>query len=474
MRIKEHPIIDLENGSKVSFSFDGKKIEGYKNDTIASALFASGISKYRDSLVLKRPRGFFCAIGKCSSCLMEVNNVPNVRICITPVEEGMIVKTQNSLPKMQNEVINEELIEEPEELSTDIAVVGGGPSGLEAALMAAKLGAQVALIEENYMLGGQLLKQTHKFFGSRKLYAGERGTSIAEKLIAQVKDNKNIKVMLNSSVSAIYDENNLCISEIHGKKCTNLEANRIIVATGASEVMLAIENNDLPGVYGAGAIQTLVNIYGIKIGKKVLIVGAGNVGLILAYHLLQAGIEVAAVIEGMPKIGGFEVHAAKIRRHGVPILTSFTLSSIKGSQKVVGATIVKLDENNNSIAGSEIEFDVDTIALAVGLQPNYRLCHQIGCQFIYQRELGGFVPIRDKYMRTSKEQIYIAGDSAGIEEATTAMMEGKIAGLSAAMSLGYKEPGTVDGIEELMNELDKFRISPRGIILKNALKKVII
>jgi sarcosine oxidase subunit alpha len=343
---------------------------------------------------------------------------------------------------------------------------------LEAALAAAKLGSQVTLIEENYMLGGQLLKQTHKFFGSRSYYAGERGTDIGKKLVEQVKNSKNIKIMLNSSVAAIYDENNLAISQVHGKKLTNLKADRIIVATGASEAMLAVENNDLPGVYGAGAIQTLVNIYGIKVGKKVLIVGAGNVGLILAYHLLQAGIEVAAVIEAMPKIGGYYVHAAKIKRHGVPILTSYTLSSIKGSQKVEGATIIQLDEKGSPIIGTEKNLNVDTIALAVGLQPNYRLCHQIGCQFDYSRELSGFVPLRDKYMKTSKEQIYLAGDCAGIEEATTAMMEGKLAGLAAAVSLGYRDPQVLEEIEQIIKKLDEFRSSPRSLALRNAVKKV--
>jgi sarcosine oxidase subunit alpha len=127
MRITEHPVIDLEKEDKVRFLFEDQEIEAYENDTIASALYASGIYKFRDSLVLRRPRGFFCAIGKCSSCLMEVNQVQNVRTCITPVQKGMIVKTQNGLPKMQSEVIHEENIEEPDQETTNIAVIGGGP-----------------------------------------------------------------------------------------------------------------------------------------------------------------------------------------------------------------------------------------------------------------------------------------------------------------------------------------------------------
>ena len=362
MRITEHPIIDFAKRGKVAFSFDNQSIEGYENDTIASALYASGISKFRESLTLRRPRGFFCAIGKCSSCLMEVNGKANTRTCITPVKKGMVVKTQNGLPRMTDH-IQGDCLEAPEERTTEVAVIGGGPAGLEAALAAAKIGAKVTLIEENYLLGGQLLKQTHKFFGSREYYAGVRGTMIGEVLVQQVTANKNIDVILNHTVSAIYEDNVLAVCEVHGKRLIELKAQRIIMTTGASEAMLAVENNDLPGVYGAGAVQTLVNIYGVKIGERVLIVGAGNVGLILAYQLLQAGIKVAAVVEAMPNIGGNFVHAAKINRRGVPILTSHTVKQIRGVNKVEGATIVELDKSGKPIDGTEKDMDIDTVAL---------------------------------------------------------------------------------------------------------------
>jgi predicted molibdopterin-dependent oxidoreductase YjgC len=94
MRIQEHPILQFQHGEKVSFTFQGKKLEGYCDEPIAAALVAADIKVLSYSIKLKRPRGFFCAIGKCSSCLMKVNGIPNVRTCVTKLEEGMVVERQ--------------------------------------------------------------------------------------------------------------------------------------------------------------------------------------------------------------------------------------------------------------------------------------------------------------------------------------------------------------------------------------------
>jgi len=94
MRINEHPILEFKHGNKVNFTFEGRKLEGYSDEPIAAALVASGIKVLSYSRKLKRPRGFFCAIGKCSSCLMTVNGIPNVRTCVTRLEDGMVVNRQ--------------------------------------------------------------------------------------------------------------------------------------------------------------------------------------------------------------------------------------------------------------------------------------------------------------------------------------------------------------------------------------------
>jgi len=166
-------------------------------------------------------------------------------------------------------------------------------------------------------------------------------------------------------------------------------------------------------------------------------------------------------VEALPKIGGYNVHAAKLRRCGVPILTRHSILKAYGEDVLKGATIVKLDENWNPIKGTEKDIEVDVICLAVGLSPSIELLRQIGCSTKYIPELGGNVIIHNKYLETEIEGIYIAGDCSGIGEASTAMLEGKIAGLSAVLSI--RENKKVENSrEELIKDLENLREGPFG------------
>lgn len=455
MRITNHPILDFKRGEEITFYYEGKPIKAFKGETIAAALYSSGIREFRRSEKKKRPRGFFCAIGKCSSCLMTVNGLPNVRTCITLASEGMKVEKQDGYAQLP-EVFEKPSISTIPGSETDIIVIGGGPAGLKAALSASYGGASVYLVDENPTLGGQLIKQTHKFFGSSGQDAGKRGIKIAEELVEKVKKRENILIQTGASAIGIYEDNMVGIYQ-RGKKLEKVKARKIISATGASERMITFINNDLPGVYGAGGIQTLMNVYGIKPGDRILMVGAGNVGLIVAYQLLQAGVKVIAVVETLPEIGGYFVHAAKIRRQGVPILTRHTITGVSGESKVREAFIAELDEKGNIVKGSQQKLGVDAVTLAVGLSPSYRLIHQAGVTIKFIPELGGYVPLRDENMRTSRKDIYVAGDIAGIEEATTALLEGEIAGNSASLALGFGGVEQEERIKEARADLAQLR-----------------
>ena len=358
---------------------------------------------------------------------------------------------------------------------TDIAIIGGGPAGLSAAISAASLGAKIVLIDDGLELGGQLIKQTHKFFGSEKQFAGIRGIEIARNMIEELKGLENVEIFKKATVTGYYEDN--VITVVRGTKEDILEkikADRIIIATGASENMLPFENNDLPGVYGAGAVQTLMNLYGVVPGKSILMIGAGNIGLIVSYQLLQAGIHVEAIVEALPNIGGYLVHASKISRLGVPIYTSHTLKQVYGTQHVENATICEIDKNFKFIDGTEKELDVDTICLAVGLSPLSDLLWQAGCQMEYISELGGYIALRDDNLKTTKGNIFIAGDVAGIEEASSAMLEGKIAGLNAAVSLGCSCNNFQQQNKKLKSELSELRANPLSVKIKEGIKKVLI
>jgi len=437
MRITNHPILDFPvERKRVKFTFNGKEITALEGDTIAAALHAAGIRVLSYSLKQHRPRGFFCAIGKCSSCEMEVDGVPNVKTCIEPVREGMVVRSQTGWGKFPRifEKHSYERAKVPV-METDVAIVGAGAAGLSAAIEAARQGAKVLLMDENPQIGGQLIKQTHMFFGSKEHYARVRGVDIAKILLEQCRQ-LHVKILTETSVIGYYHSHEL--AAIKQNQLIKVEAEKVIVATGASENMLSFEGNDLPGVYGAGGIQTLMNVYGVLPARRILMVGAGNIGVIVSYQLLQAGVEVVAVVEAASGIGAYQVHASKLVRCGVPIFTSHSIKRAFGKEKVEGATIVKLNEKWEEIPGTEKDVEVDAICLAVGLNPASELFFQAGCRMLYIPELGGNVVWHDENMETSVSGLYVAGDVAGIEEASSAMLEGRMAGLSAVEGLKGK------------------------------------
>ncbi len=357
-------------------------------------------------------------------------------------------------------------------ITTDLLVIGGGPGGMSAALQAARSGARVLLTERDRTLGGQLVKQTHKFFGSEKQHASVRGMDIARLLIKEIQASEQIHVLTEATVVGIYEDGVVTVDQ--KGSYIKIKPGAVLVATGASEKFLAFANNDLPGIYGAGAVQTLMNVHGVLPGRRVLMVGAGNIGLIVSYQLIQAGVEVAAVIDAAPKIGGYLVHAAKLRRLGVPILTQHTIARALGKDAVTGAVIARLDEKWQPIPGTEREVEVDVICIAVGLSALTELLGQAGVAHRYVPQLGGHVPVRDRNMMTTRPGFFVAGDVAGIEEASAAMVEGALAGLSAACWLGYAIPDG-PGIEaDLREQLHSLRAGPEGAGIRAGLAQVTV
>jgi sarcosine oxidase subunit alpha len=253
------------------------------------------------------------------------------------------------------------------------------------------------------------------------------------------------------------------VGAINESKHYIIKPRAVIAATGAQERYLDFQNNDLPGVIGAGGAQTIMNEFGVKPGEKSIVIGSGNVGLIISYQLLQSGVEVKGVVEILSEIGGWFVHAAKIRRYGVPVFTRHALKYVEGNPRVQKAVIAAVDDKLNFVPGSEKEFDVDLVLLAVGLEPDARLHAQAGAVMKYIPELGGLVPIRTRDLETTVVNMYVAGDSSGIEEATTAILEGKIAALSIVSKLcdGSRAENASSTLEKTLRFLwDEYRSSP--------------
>jgi NADPH-dependent 2,4-dienoyl-CoA reductase/sulfur reductase-like enzyme/Fe-S-cluster-containing hydrogenase component 2 len=346
-------------------------------------------------------------------------------------------------------------------IKADIAIIGGGPAGLAAAYEAANLNARVVVIDEGVRPGGQLIKQIHKFFGSAQHGAGTRGFNLAARLVKDV-TALDVSVINGSVVYAVFDEGRKVeFSDSEGTH--GLCAKRLIIATGASENAIAFPGWTLPGVMTAGALQTMMNLYRVLPSRRILMVGGGNVGLIVAYQALQAGAEVVALVEAAPQVGGYMVHANKLKRIGVPIFTNTTISRIDGDDQVRRVEIVSLSETKQRLFGSERWLDTDLVCLSVGLSPLVELPSMAGCKLEYHPALGGFVPWHDTKMRTSLENIYVAGDVSGVEEASTAIEQGRLAGIGAAESLGLISAANAElSCLEIRGRLSELRSGPKG------------
>jgi sarcosine oxidase, subunit alpha len=355
-------------------------------------------------------------------------------------------------------------------IQKDLIIIGGGPSGLCAAKTALEAGIEVLLIDRSPNLGGQLVKQTHKFFGSKAQYAKTRGFDIAKKLITDLNQFEKLEIKQNTTVTGLYPD--FVVTTYDNHQYMRYQAKAVIVATGASEKFLAFENNDLPGIYGAGAVQTLMNSYGVLPGSDIVMVGSGNIGLIVSYQLLQAGVKVKAIIEASPTIGGYKVHASKIRRLGVPILTSTTVKKAIGKDAIEKIEIVSLDEKWKEIPNTSQIIGLDALCISVGLSPMHQLLSMVNAETKFVNELGGFVPVIDHHHQTSIPNIFVCGDAVGIEEASSAMMEGYLTGLYVSSNLGKSHPKEKELIAHYETQLSMLRDGPFGIKTKIGLEKL--
>lgn len=349
----------------------------------------------------------------------------------------------------------------------DVVVVGAGPAGLAASIEAAKAGADVLLVDLNMKPGGQLFKQIHKFFGSSAHRSGTRGFDIGNMLLQEAED-AGVEIWLQSTVIGAFPGNLIAIEKgtDDGKKeVLTLKSKKVIIATGASENVVRFKGWTTPGVMGAGAAQTMINVNHVKPGNKVVMVGSGNVGLIVSYQLMQAGCDVVALIEAAPKIGGYAVHAAKIRRAGVPIYTKHTVvEAIPGEDGTVCKVVIaEVDDHFLPIPGTEETLEADTVAIGAGLKPVTDMAKLEQCQLTFNGPFGGFIPLHNDKMETSKEGVYVAGDATGVEEANTALEEGRIAGISAAESLGLISFKDAEKMRiEIWGRLEALRMGPFG------------
>ncbi len=301
-------------------------------------------------------------------------------------------------------------------LSYDVVVIGGGPAGMASAIKAKELGLKVLLLDENDYLGGILPQCIHPGFGihyfREELTGPEFAARLAKRLVelgveyrtsARVLEIRNYsdleKFVLFTSPSGIY----------------GVWAKAVIYAAGARErhaFEIGIVGDRVSGIYTAGEAQTLMDIYGVLPGKEIVIVGSGDVGLIMARRFALEGAKVKAVIELMPYPGGLARNVMILRDFNIPLYLSHKVVEVRGKGRVERVKVVRVDENLKEIPGSEFWIEADTLVISAGLVPAVKKLKKIGVE-IDPATAG---PVVNDRLETSVPGIFVAGNSLVIND----------------------------------------------------------
>jgi len=459
----------IDRAQPIEFSFDGRKLAGFKGDTLASALIANGVTVVGRSFKYHRPRGIFSAGPEEPNALVTLGTggrrEPNLPATTIELADGLVAESQNRWPSLAFDIqgINglfspflsagfyyktfmgptrrawmfyEHFIRKAAGLGqasteldparyevrhafADVAVVGGGPAGLSVARAAASAGARVVLVEQDFLLGGQLLSERSD---------GE-AASWLKTMEAELGDFANITLMRRTAAFGAYDGNVLglverCDPQDSSRSArqivTMLRARSIVFATGAIERPLVFPNNDRPGVMLASAVRTYLNRFAVLPGKKAVVATANDGAWSTAFDLAAAGAVVTVAdsrVEPAPSL------LAEAKRLGIDVHKGAHLADVRGSSHAVKAA---------RLAGLGSDIACDLVCMSGGWSPTVHLTSQLGAKPIYRDDIDGFVP------GAFRAGFFGAGSVMGDYGTADVIEAGHRAGVEAAAFCGAK------------------------------------
>ena len=316
-----------------------------------------------------------------------------------------------------------------------LVIVGGGPAGMAAAIRAREEGIEdILILERNRHLGGILCQCIHNGFGIHKFQEELTGPEYAARYVQRVRE-LGIPYKCNTTVTNITEDHIVtCVNETDG--LMQIKAGAVILAMGCRERnrgAVRIPGTRPAGVYTAGAAQMFVNMKGYMPGKKVVVLGSGDIGLIMARRMRLEGAEVEAVLELMPFSGGLKRNIVQcLEDFDIPLLLSHTVTEIHGEDRLTGVTIAQVDENLVPIESTKRFIECDTLLLSVGLIPENELSKAAGVEL--DPVTGGAVV--DEYRETSVSGIFSCGNVLHVHDLVDFVSdEAEIAGHSAAIYL---------------------------------------
>ncbi len=306
----------------------------------------------------------------------------------------------------------------------DVVVIGGGPAGLAAAIKAKELGMSVLLIENREFLGGVPMQCVHPGFGLHYFKEDLTGTEFIHRIIKRFRELE-VEYYTNAHVLEIvpYSYRHKILRVVTEEGLFDVRAKTVIYAAGARErhmFEIGITGHRVAGIYTAGEAQTMMDIYGIMPGKEIVIVGSGDVGLIMARRFTLEGAHVKAVIELMPYPGGLTRNVVQcLEDFGIPLYLSHAVTRVEGKKRVERVIVTKVDENLRPIPGTEESIDCDTVVLAAGLVPYLRVIERAGVE-IDPATKG---PVVNSYLETSVPGIFVAGNALVINDLVDYVVE---------------------------------------------------
>jgi CxxC motif-containing protein/NADPH-dependent 2,4-dienoyl-CoA reductase/sulfur reductase-like enzyme len=316
-------------------------------------------------------------------------------------------------------------------LRADVAIIGGGPAGMAAALAASREGARVLVIERNLFLGGILNQCIHDGFGLFRFGKLLSGPEYADVFAKEIWADKNIAALLGAMVTRVKAGR-----EVYGVSrdgCFCCQAGAVVFATGCRERTrgaIAIPGTRPSGIYTAGVVQQLINVNNIAVGKRTLILGSGDIGLIMARRLTLSGVDVICVLEKLPYCSGLPRNVYQcLEDYGIPLYLSRTVTEIRGSKRLESVIVSSVDPRGVPIPGSEYEIPCDTLILSVGLIPENEIAFQMGAALLPDTN-GVWV---DSRMETSVPGAFACGNAVYVNDLVDNVSdEGERAGKWAA------------------------------------------
>lgn len=310
-------------------------------------------------------------------------------------------------------------------METDVLIIGAGPAGLAAAFETASRGLDVTVVDESITLGGQLNQQTQVIDNLPSSFQPMRGYELAAFLTKQLEDYP-VRYLLGHRVIGFYKDGSVGVTD--EADVFPIQAKKIIVATGAAEKGVLFPKWTLPGVMTIGAAQTLINRDFVLPGKNAVIVGSSDFAMEIALQLFDVGVKLKGIIEKGSTILAKEIEKVElVKKHGIPFYLESTINEARGIGEVEEVDIQKGDQ----IFTEKVGF----VCVDGGRSPILDIFYQLGCSFGYQKDLGGWVPQYNKHFQTYLEDVFLAGNAAGISIQGVLIVTGKLAGISVCESL---------------------------------------